>query len=296
MTGRKGKVRLSLDFECGWGVAQGGGWRAVEAAGVYRDLRPALRRFTRQLDELELSFTWAVVGGMVEEPSARDVSHLHGGFARDMEIFLAEAEEPTVDGRDLLDMVVGLKTRQSFGTHTYSHLLFSDPEQGPEVIAQDLARATAVNRRLGLDASRLVFPRNHAGHLDTVAAAGINHVRMPPLGSADPTARPSQLRRALESLTRPPSAVAEQSRPDGLILHHASEFLNWGVGAGKAKRLIKWHRVGRTVDAAARGMDVHFWLHPFNLAQKSGLDDAVNGFLHRVAGLRDRGLIEVGGF
>ncbi|MDC0113048.1 hypothetical protein OAH95_03950 [Burkholderiaceae bacterium] len=263
---------------------------------MYRDLRPALRRFTRRLDELELSFTWAVVGGMVDDPSARDVSHLRGGFARDMQVFLGEAEEFTVDGRDLLDMVTGLKTKQSFATHTYSHLLFSDPEQVSKVIAEDLTRAVAVNTRLGLGASQLVFPRNHSGHLDIVAAAGITHARMPPIGSANPKLRPNRLFRAFESLMRPTSAVEEHSGPEGLVLHHATEFLNWGVSAGKAKRLIQWRRVGRAVDAAAHGMDVHFWLHPFNLAQRSGVDDAVDGFLLRVAELRNRGLINVGGF
>lgn len=296
MTGRKGKVRLSLDFECGWGVAQSGGWRAVEAAGVYRDLRPALRRFIRQLDELELSFTWAVVGGMVDEPSARDVSHLRGRFARDMKAFLAEAEEPTVDGRDLLDMVVGLKTRQSFGTHTYSHLLSSDPQQGPEVIAQDLARAIAVNQRLGLDASRLVFPRNHVGHLDTVAAAGITHVRMPPFGSADPTARPGPFRRGLSLAVRPVPSAIEIVDASGVVCHHASELLNWGSSASVVKRSLIRRRRKRAMNEAMRGDDIHFWVHPFDLVQTKGLESDMAALLSQIASLRDRGLIDVGGF
>lgn len=296
MTGQKGKVRLSLDFECGWGVAQGGDWRAVEAAGVYRDLRPALRRFTRQLDDLELSFTWAVVGGMVDEPSARDVSHLRGGFAQDMKVFLAEAEEPTVDGRDLLDIVVGLKTRQSFGTHTYSHLLFSDTEQGPEVIAKDLAQAAAVNQRLGLDTSRLVFPRNHAGHLEIVAATGISHVRLPPFGSADPTARPGPLQRGLSLAVRPVSTVIEIVDDSGVVGHHASELLNWGASASVVKRALVRRRRKRAMNEAMRGGDIHFWIHPFDLVQTKGLDNDMAAMLSQIASLRDRGLIDVGGF
>lgn len=292
----KGKIRISLDFECGWGVAQNQGWRAVEAAGVYRDLRPALRRFARQLDQLELSLTWAVVGGMVDEPSARDVSHLRGGFANDMKVFLAEAEEPTIDGRDLLDIVLDIRTKQVFGTHTYSHLLFSDPEQLPEVIAADLARAVAVNRGLGLEASRLVFPRNHTGHFDQVAAASISHVRMPPIDSANPTARPGKLRRYIDAVIKPPSPVIEHSSPEGLTLHHATEFLNWGVGASAAKRHIHWRRVNKAVEAARRGSDIHFWLHPFNLAQKSGLNASLEDLLVQIAGMRDRDEIDVGGF
>lgn len=296
MTGRKGKVRLSLDFECGWGVAQGGGWRAVEAAGVYRDLRPALRRFTRQLDDLELSFTWAVVGGMVDEPSAREVSHLRGGFAEDMKVFLAEAEKATVDGRDLLDMVVGLKTRQSFGTHTYSHLLFSDPEQGPEVIVQDLAKAAAVNKRLGLDTSRLVFPRNHAGHLAIIAATGITHVRMPAFGSADPTARPGALQRGLSLAMRPVTTVIENADASGVVCHHASELLNWGASASVVKRSLIRRRRKLAMKEAMRGGDIHFWIHPFDLVQTKGLECDMATMLSEIASLRDRDLIDAEGF
>jgi hypothetical protein len=291
----KGRIRLSLDFECGWGVAQGGGWRAVEAAGVYRDLRPALKRFSQRLDELELSFTWAVVGGMVDEPSARDVSHLRGEFARDMAVFLSEAEETTVDGRDLLDIVTALRTKQSFGTHTYSHLLFSDPEQGVDVIAEDLSRAVAVNRRLGLDYSRLVFPRNHSGHLNTVAAAGITHARMPATNMPDPTARPNPFIRAISLATRPVALVVETKDGSGVVLHHASELLNWGSTGSSLKRALIRRRRRLALESAKRGGDIHFWIHPFDLVQTKGLGDDMQQFLFNLATLRERGVIDVGG-
>ncbi|MBU2167326.1 MAG: hypothetical protein KKF88_05765 [Alphaproteobacteria bacterium] len=292
----KGRIRLSLDFECGWGVAQGGDWRGVEAAGVYRDLRPALRRFAERLDELELSFTWAVVGGMVDEPGHRDVSHLRGGFARDMAVFLAEAEEPTVDGRDLLDIVTGLRTPQSFGTHTYTHLLFSDPEQGADVIAEDLARAGAVNRRLGLAATRLVFPRNHSGHLEKVAEAGITHARMPPVNAPDPTARPGPLQRAISLATRPIASVVETKDRTGVTLHFASELLNWGASASPVKRALIRRRRELAVEKAVGGEDIHFWIHPFDLVQTKGLGEEMRELLSTMASLRDRDLIEIGGF
>lgn len=296
MTGGKGKIRMSLDFECGWGVAQGGSWRSTEATGVYRDLRPALRRFTQRLDELELSFTWAVVGGMVDEPSERDVSHLRGDFSHDIKVFLAEAEEPTVDGRDLLDMVTCMKTKQSFGTHTYSHLLLSDPEQDREVIAKDLARAVAVNTRLGLDASRLVFPRNHSGHFGILMNAGITHVRMPPTNSDNPTARPGALRRGLSLAMRPISTVDEIGDGSGVVCHHASELLNWGASASMLKRILMKQRRKRAIEVAMRGGDIHFWVHPFDLVQTKGLDSDISAMLTQIASLRDKGLIDTGGF
>ncbi len=291
-----GKVRISLDFECGWGVATGGQWRANQTAGIYRDLRPALKRFTRQLDDLEFSFTWAAVGAMIDEPENRDFSHLRGQYARDVGEFLAEAEEPTVDGRDLLDMINGMRTSQQFGTHTYSHLLFSDPEQGAEVVAIDMALATETNRALGLDCTRLVFPRNHFGHFDIVGGAGITHARMPPRNAPDPTNRPGALRRAWSLSFRPVSPVWEEKTPSGLTLHYASEFLNWGVSGGAVKRHLHQRRISRALARAADGADVHFWLHPFNLAQTPSLMGFMESFLRQVAQYRDRGLISVTGF
>ncbi|MCF7749060.1 hypothetical protein GLP43_16015 [Sulfitobacter sp. M39] len=296
MNPKKGNVRLSLDFECGWGVAQGGGWRRAEASGVYRNLRPALRRFTQRLEELELSFTWAVVGGMIEDPHARDLSHLRGAFDRDMKTFLAEAEDFTVDGRDLLDMVTNLKTKQTFATHTYSHLLFSDPEQDINVVTEDLTRAIAVNTRLGLDASRLVFPRNHVGHIGILKDLGITHVRMPPANSKNPTARIGALKRGLALMARPVAVVTERVDETGIVCHHASELLNWGVSASVLKRKLIQRRRKLALEEAVRGGDIHFWVHPFDLVQTKGLEGDIFAMLTHIANLREQSVIDVGGF
>lgn len=296
MSGTIGRIRVSLDFECGWGVIAGGQWRANQAAGVYRDLRPALKRFTQRLDELELPFTWAVVGAMVDDPTKRSLSHLRGRFAKEARDFLDDADETTFDGRDLLDMIMGMRTKQSFGTHTYSHLLFSDTEQGPEVIAEDLARAAKTNAALGLDCTRLVFPRNHTGHYDIVMSSGVTHVRMPPINAFDPTTPPGLLKRAISLYSRPVSSVSERVTSSGLTLHYASEFLNWGTSSGATKRYLHQRRISRALTCSAKGADVHFWLHPFNLAQTAGLMGKMDDFLGQVAQLRDRGLITIAGF
>lgn len=296
MQPRVGRIRISLDFELGWGVAQGGGWREAERKGVYRNLRPVLSRFIKRLDELELSFLWAVVGGMVDEPSQRNISHLKGKFAEDLSLFIKEADEKTIDGRDLLDMVTGMHTPQSFGTHTYSHLLFSDPEQDANVIRSDLDRALSVNKRLGIGASRLVFPRNHSGYLHVTAAAGVTHVRMPAVNTPDPTKRPGSVSRAISLALRSISPVEEIRHDSGLVLHCASELLNWGANASAIKRSLIQKRVKKAMQMAKSGKDVHFWFHPFDLVQTKGLELDVHTLLFEIAKLRDSGRVRVGGF
>lgn len=292
----KGKVRFSFDFECGWGLAQGEGWRKAESQGVFKELRPAMYRLVQRLDELELSFTWAVVGGMVDEPSQRDVSYLKGSFANDMQVFLSEAEEKTVDGRDLLDLLVGMRTKQKFGTHTYSHLLFTDQDQDCKVIAKDLSMAKSVNLRLGLDATRLVFPRNQAGYFRVLQSLGITNVRMPAANALHPHQLSGALGRGISLAFRPISEVSEIKDESGLIFHYASELLNWGHSAGVLKKYLVRRRRKHAMHAAKNGSDIHFWIHPFDIVQTKGLENDVFTLISDVASLRDQGLIDVDGF
>lgn len=292
----QGKVTISLDFECGWGYVSDGSWYDRQSKGVYKNLRPALNRFVTRLDELEFETSWAVVGAMIDVPRQRDFSHLKGSYAKAIQRFASDAEEMTHDGRDLLDMVTSMRTRQRFGTHTYSHIVFSDSEQNPCVFAEDLSRAVKVNTSLGLEADRLVFPQNHYGHLDTVRAAGITHARMPAFNAVDPRNRPGRLARAVSTISRPVSPIVEKLDESGLVLHYASEFLNWGAQSGFSKRGLHRRRINRAITQASNGSDVHFWLHPFNLVETPGLDVFLDNLLVRIARLRDRDAIQVGGF
>ena len=285
-----GTIRISLDFECGWGSVEDGKWRAREAAGVYTRLRPALRRFVDQLDALEIPCTWACVGAMIDSPDARDLSYLKGSYATKMQAFLAEADGPTMDGRDLLDMVTGARVAQAFGTHSYSHMNFHDPDQDGAVARAEMAQAARANKAAGIACEALVFPRNHVAHLEAVAASGVRMVRMPPANAGGG----GRVKRALDAFLRPVSPVTEEVDADtGLVLHYASEFLNWGVGAGAVKQFATKRRHAAALKAAARGADVHFWLHPFNLAETAGLADHVSDILAQIATLRDQGRIEV---
>lgn len=290
----KGTVRVSLDFECGWGMAQGGGWRPKEEAGVYTGLRPAFDRFVSRIDELEFSFLWAVVGAMIDEPSQINLDHLQGSFAQDAKIFLSEAKGPTKDGRDLMDSLMSMKTKQTFGSHTYSHLLASDTDQDYKAYGNDIAQSVRVNKSWGVDAQKLVFPRNIVGHSQVLSDLGFTHIRMPPKNAA--LGSRSLTKRTLDYLNRPVSPVSEEQDDSGLNLHYASEFLNWGHQSPSFKKRLHSRRVRAALKHAENGGDVHFWLHPFNLAETVGLSDVVDGFLLDLKRLEDRDKITVSGF
>lgn len=286
----RGKVTISLDFEAGWGVIGNGRWRMRESEGVYAALRPALRRFVAHLDATEVSCIWAVVGGMIDTPSRISLSHLKGGYRDKAAQFLAEAKPSTKDGRDLLETVLMAKCPQHFGSHGYSHVLFSDPDQDQSVFAAEMERAQAANASFGLPMRFFVFPENRFGFLSTVQAAGVEIVRMPAWGVAG---KESTLRRRLSAVLRSPHPVVDRPDSSGLRLHHATALLNWGAGAGAIKTGIVRYRVEHALRAARNGAHVHFWLHPFNLVETRGLQDYIEDVLRRLAQWRDSGMIEI---
>jgi len=288
-----GRMTISLDFEAGWGVVGNGMWKAREAAGVYDELRPTLKRFVALLDDLEISCSWAVVGGMIDDPGMLQLDHLKGRYKAKMDDFIQNSRATTRDGRDLLDIVLDAKQPQYFGSHTYSHLLFTDEEQDTATIEDDLRRSRSINTKLGLSADVLVFPQNHWGHLATVAECGFKTVRMPARNAKPPQSGAGQLQRAISTLARPISPVFKERYSEQLTLHYASELFNWGVGANLLKRsLTKW-RIKRAMSAAKSGAHVHFWLHPFNLVETSGLLEFVCERLYDMAKERDAGRITV---
>jgi|GEM_PF-6597620 len=292
----KGQIIISLDFEAAWGVIDHGVWQSKEKQNVYEALRPRLQEFVALLGDLEIACTWATVGAMIDDPEHRDVSYLKGRFGREAQHFVETAQQQSFDGRDLLDIVQTCTTPQKFGTHTYSHLLLSDPEQDAGVMRIDLEKACAANRRRGIAADVLVFPRNLHGYFDELIEAGIEKVRMPATHGPDPYAPAPRLKRFSRALFSKPSPVLDEVSDTGLNLHYASELLNWGVGPSQLKVAITKRRIRTSVEMARSGAAMHFWLHPFDLVEAPGLYDFVKETLSTIAAAREASELEIGVF
>jgi len=271
----KGQIIISLDFEAAWGVIDHGVWQSKEKQNVYEALRPRLKEFVALLGDLEIACTWATVGAMIDDPEHRDVSYLKGRFGREAQHFVETAQQQSFDGRDLLDIVQTCTTPQKFGTHTYSHLLLSDPEQDADVMRIDLEKACAANRRRGIAADVLRMPATHG---------------------PDPYAPAPRLKRFSRALFSKPSPVLDEVSDTGLNLHYASELLNWGVGPSQLKVAITKRRIRTSVEMARSGAAMHFWLHPFDLVEAPGLYDFVKETLSTIAAAREASELEIGVF
>jgi peptidoglycan/xylan/chitin deacetylase (PgdA/CDA1 family) len=288
-----GRFTLSLDFELGWGTLANGRWRAREASGVYTELRRVLPRFLDALDELAIPVTWAAVGAMVARPEELDFGHLPRALRLEREHFVETAEDATRDGRDLLDAVRSARTPHEIATHTYSHPRFGATGMTSEVRRAELGLGVTALRRWEMAPESLVFPENDATDLALVHDVGLRRARLAPIlgksGNAGPLHRGQCLLRAL----RPPPAVVSSADPTGVRTETGSMLLHWPLAAPRIRRHLTLARALRGTAHAVSGRAVHYWLHPFNLAEIPGLMDGLSKLLQRVARERDDGRLVV---
>ncbi len=282
-----GSVILSFDFEIGWGDISNPRWRQREKAGVYKRLRKVLPVILNEMDELEISGTWATVGAMFDNPNARNFSHLPTDVQQQIEISLGEAEPESFDGRDLFEAVIERHCRHHIASHTYSHVPFTLDGVSGEMVRQDLAAFNATLNGFGLATDRFVFPENREKFSDIVSSCGFEKARV----AAPEFSKTRMINLAATAILAPP-CVSETRENCGLIRHTGS-LLFHDAGKSWRRKLLK-HRIGSGLNEAMRKKKcLHVWSHPFNFAESEDLLNAFLNTLRKIARARDSGKIEI---
>ncbi len=289
-----GRLIISFDFEIGWGVWESERWRTRQPRGVYRELRPALRRLIAFLDERDISLTWATVGAMVTPRHAGEFDHLPDAAQAHIARFLAEAEPETIDGRDLFAIVAGAKTPQQIASHSYSHTRFNYAGMTHEARTIDLIKSRKALADLGHEVDALVFPENIVEDWPALAKAGFRIGR-----TAAPAVRPTgigPLDRVLgRSIATPP--MVREAQGEGVTQHSGSLFFNWyGRGASFRRGLVIHQAKKAITHAADTGDTVHLWLHPFNLTDSVGMPEALAEICTFAQNLEQKGKLQFGRF
>ncbi len=280
---------LSLDTEIAWGT-----YANLSARAAAFDAYPSLlRRLVRQLSIYEISATWAVVGALFGDPS--QVPQPHYSFATAPDATRARQHPaawfhlPAV-----LDIIQAARTPQEIGTHTYTHLLATDPGVTRELFARQLAAVVGLHRRHGLTPPRsLVYPQNRIAYTDLLREHGITAYR-----GSQPSWYgwlPKALQRPAHLLSRANASLPPVYRPvrasDGLVNLPASQFLMSYDGV--RRRVPTAARVRQAERGLARAIRqqavFHLWFHPFNLGSDDAMFDALQQILtlvweHRAAG------------
>ncbi|WP_290818514.1 polysaccharide deacetylase family protein [Halovivax sp.] len=257
-----GSVVISLDAELGWGFHDLPEPPRDRVEGARRGWETTLD----VLDDHDVPATWAIVGHLMLERCDRE----HADHPAPRDWFQRERGEwrdrPDLRfGPDLVSAVRESPVAHEIGSHSFSHVLFGDPDT-PEVLARaECQRARDITADWGFSPDSFVFPRNEVGHLDALAESGFRVYR-------GRTSLPEGAPRVLETIAREPSLLVDPSIDDrGLVNLPASVFCFGFEGPLRTVAETVWTdpmvalaHLG--IDQAAANDGVfHIWWHPNNV-------------------------------
>jgi len=283
------RVTISLDFELGWGAIETGMWRHRQSLGVYTGLRQRMASFVAFLEARELAVTFAMVGAANQNPGTQNFDYLPDDARAAAEKFVREADPKTQDGRDLLDQLLGMRTAQDIGSHSYSHTRFNWRGFSAEAKEEDVKRSCEALAQSGVNTQSFVYPLNIIDNHTILERAGIEIARLPP-----PMAR-SKMGKLQERLSGAPPAANHAPFSNSLTLETGSLLYVWGVKRDwRIRRWMTLRQANQALKRASRNQgNMHIWLHPFNLVEVPELYDDLIQFLETATGLRDAGLISL---
>jgi peptidoglycan/xylan/chitin deacetylase (PgdA/CDA1 family) len=276
----KGKLTISIDLALAWSV-----WDTLTAEDLRlaeTAERPICAALIELFDRYEVPATWAIVGALLDEASAKSRP---GGAS----CWYAP---------DIIDRLLHAKTAHEIGSHGGRHVEFGKVPASDA--RQDLEFVRAVHHVHALPLTSFVFPRNSVGHLDLLAEAGMRTFRGLDMGWFSSAARISRLAgRAANFVDKVlpivPSSVAPAKR-GGLIEIPGSMLL---LGRNGPRRFIlpaltrAKLRLGLACARDTGGV-FHLWFHPSNFYYRRDEQLATLAwFLEHAADEASRGHIEL---
>ncbi len=260
-----GSVVISLDAELGWG------FHDLDSPPTHR-VEAGRRGWQAMLDSLaeyDVPATWAVVGHlMLESCDGEHDDHpaSPGWFERERTEW---SDRPDLRfGRDLVEGILESETDHEFASHSFSHVLFGDPDMSRTLAQAEISRSVDLANEWDLSVDSFVYPRNDVGYRDVLAEYGITAYR-----GRSPT--PDGARGVVDSVFKDESLVVEPSIDEyGLVNVPASMFCFGFEGSARmiaesvwADPMVVVARQG--IDEAVREDGVfHLWLHPNNLTHE----------------------------
>ncbi len=310
MPSAEGVFTLSLDFELLWGTVDlFGPEKFRRACEIERD--QVLDRLLALLAEHDISATWCILGHLFLDRCHASGGRPHPEIVRPRHRWVrgdwlqhdpcsSESAAPLFYGRTLVEKIRACRIPQEIGSHSFSHVVFSDPGCSRDTAASELAASASAAGELGLEPRVFAFPRNGVGHLDLLREFGFECYRGPAPRWYEREERPRALARLARLATvlsaSTPPVVAAEPGPGGLWNVPAS--MMYFPNHGLRRRIPVSSRVRRAfkgLDAAVRMRRVfHLWFHPTNLADDpDAMFAGLLAILARVGELRRKGRLAV---
>ncbi|AXR78681.1 Peptidoglycan/xylan/chitin deacetylase, PgdA/CDA1 family [Natrarchaeobaculum sulfurireducens] len=262
--GQMGSVVFSLDAELGWGFHDLAEPPVQRVEAGRRGWEHCLELF----EEFDVPATWAIVGHLLlESCDGRHAAHPApaGWFERERTDW--RDREDLRFAPDLVDAVLASSVDHEFASHSFSHVLFGQPEVDREIAAAELERAVDLAAEWDQSIDSFVYPRNDIGHRDVLAEYGVRAYR-----GRSPTR--DGVRGLFDAAVRSQSPLVRPTVDEyGLVNVPASLFLFGFEGPARTVTESVWTdpmvlQARRGIDeAAARDGIFHIWFHPNNLTR-----------------------------
>jgi hypothetical protein len=277
----KGQLIISIDLELAWGV-----WDHLTPENLRfaaEDERPICASLIELFDRHQIPATWAIVAGLLDEPSSV-------GRPGDKGCWYAP---------EVIEEIASARVRHEIGSHGGRHRDF-DIMTAVQA-REDLEFAREQHRAYALPFDAFVFPHNSIGHLDVLRDAGLRAFRSRDRGwfmTANAAGRMAgRIANLVDKLLPiPPTPVSAHWNGEGLVGIPGSMLL---LGRGGARRFVL-----ATVTRAKLAMGLararhsqsifHFWFHPSNFYYRRDEQLATLAwFLELVADEASRGHLEI---
>lgn len=298
----KGVFTLSLDFELIWGTLDLFGPDGFRSA-CEREREVIIDRLLALVEEFQIPATWCIVGHLFLDRCDGEHKDIvrpnHAWFPRDWFAFDpgSDAEkDPIFYGRDLVEKILACPVRQEIGSHSFSHVIFSDRGCSRATAESELRACVKAAREMGVEMRSFVFPRNEVGHLELLGEYGFRCYRGPEPHWYEKWPGPvRRLAHLWDVITAAEPPVVLPLRTEAGVWNVPGSMIYFPMHA--ARRYIpmslRVRRATRGLEAAARERKVfHLWFHPTNLAD--GMEEMFAGLraiFERAAELRREGRI-----
>lgn len=272
-----GSLVFSVDAELAWGVHDLHPLTKTER----QRCRHARTRWLMLLDLFEtydIPATWAVVGHLLTDDERYREQHPLSDAWFQTAVRGIENQPEEWLAHDLIEEIQTSPVGHELGSHSFSHVIFSDASV--DVAEAECRLAREVGKEYRFDFTSFVFPRNEIAHREVLSESGFQCYRgtQPNEFLSVPGFRGLGLLAGSVLGRVTPPTVTPSVDEFGLVTIPASVFLGgfrgqpWSALASlngdPAVKLIR-----RGIDRASENGEVfHLWLHPHDLTNSYYID------------------------
>lgn len=305
----KGVFTISLDFELIWGTVDLFGPDSFRRACEFereRIIDQLLALFT----EFDFPATWCILGHLFLEKCETINGYKHPEIIRPNHAWHPEDwfqhdpceienEHSIFLGRSLVEKIKNCPVKQEIGSHSFSHVIFSDEGCSRETAESEMQECVRLANNIGVKLESFAFPRNEVGHLDVLREQGFTCYRGVEPNWYENQKVPEKARRVLRLIdvlraAKPPVVLPEKTESGLWNIPGSAIYFPMHGGRRHIPLSLRVKRAVKGLDAAVRERKVfHLWFHPTNMADETdSMFSGLRQIMMYAAGLRDKGVLD----